>query len=184
MKIKLNSTFWMTLECSVVIFQALEYLWPQWPQQPQQPQWPQWPQQPHFTKEITEFYVSINHGTKMTYPGLSMWNGSSKTHCFIDFWHPFSWRLWRTGMLLLTKLKGHRSNFHYSGFPNHPQTKSSLNISICQSQIKKRNQSINGDPVYKNDTIVQFSSGFIQIVMSRCQWINHDVKNLPHFIYI
>ena len=59
-KIKLNSTTWMTLECSVVIFQALEYLWPQWPQQPQQPQWPQWPQQPHFKKEITEFYVSIN----------------------------------------------------------------------------------------------------------------------------
>ena len=28
-KIKLNSTTWMTLECSVVIFQALEYLWPQ-----------------------------------------------------------------------------------------------------------------------------------------------------------
>ena len=75
----------MTLECSVVIFQALEYLWPQWPQQPQQPQWPQWPQQPHFTKQITEFYVSINHGTKKTYPGLSMWNGSSKTHYFIDF---------------------------------------------------------------------------------------------------
>ena len=84
-KIKLNSTTWMTLECSVVIFQALEYLWPQWPQQPQQPQWPQWPRQPHFTKEITEFYVSTNHGTKMTYPGLSMWNGSSKTHYFIDF---------------------------------------------------------------------------------------------------
>ena len=95
MKIKLNSTFWMTLECSVVIFQALEHLWPQWPQQPQQPQWPQWPRQPHFTKEITEFYVSTNHGTKMTYPCLSMWNGWSKTHCFIDFWHLFSWRLWR-----------------------------------------------------------------------------------------
>jgi hypothetical protein len=65
----------MTLECSVVIFQALEYLWPQLPQQP------------HFTKEITEFYVSINHSTKMSYPGLSMWNGSSKTHYFIDIWH-------------------------------------------------------------------------------------------------
>ena len=49
-------------------------------------------------------------------------------------------------MLLLTKLKGPRSNFHYSGFPNHPQTKSSLNITICQSQIKKK-QSITGDPV-------------------------------------
>ena len=28
-KIKLNSTTWMTLECSVVIFQALECIWPQ-----------------------------------------------------------------------------------------------------------------------------------------------------------
>ena len=41
-------------------------------------------------------------------------------------------------MLLLTKLKGHRSNFHYSGFPKHPQTKSSLNISICQSKLKHK----------------------------------------------
>ena len=49
-KITLKSINWMTMECSVVIFQALEYLWPQWPQQPQ---WPQWPQQPHFTKQIT-----------------------------------------------------------------------------------------------------------------------------------
>ena len=84
-KIKLDSTTWMTLECSVVIFQALEYLWPQWPQQPQQPQWPQWPQQPHFKKEITEFYVSINHGTKITYPGLLMWNGSSKPTILLIF---------------------------------------------------------------------------------------------------
>jgi hypothetical protein len=42
------------------------------------------------SQKDTEFYVSINHGTKMTYPGPSMWNGSSKTHYFIDFWHPFS----------------------------------------------------------------------------------------------
>ena len=41
-------------------------------------------------------------------------------------------------MLLLTKLNGHRSNFHYSGFPNHPQTKSSLNIFICQSKLKRK----------------------------------------------
>ena len=108
-KIKLNSTTWMTLECSVVIFQALEYLWPQWPQQPQQPQWPQWPQQPHFKKLITEFYVSINHGTKKTYPGLSMWNGSSKTHYFIDFWPPFSWRLWRPSHEIKIKFKGQMS---------------------------------------------------------------------------
>ena len=109
-KIKLNSTTWTTLEYSVVIFQALEYLWPWWPQKPQQPQWPQWPRQPHFSKKITEFYVSINHGTKMTYSGLSMWNGSSNIHYFIDFCHSFCWRLWRPCMLLLTKSKGHKSN--------------------------------------------------------------------------
>ena len=44
-------------------------------------------------------------------------------------------RLRRTGMLLLTKSKGLTSNFHYSGFPNHLQTKSNLHISIRQSQI-------------------------------------------------
>ena len=65
-KIKLNSRTWMTLESSVVIFQALKSLWPQWPQQPQWPQWPQWPRWPHFSKK-TEFYVSIHSGTKMTY---------------------------------------------------------------------------------------------------------------------
>ena len=43
-----------------------------------------------------------------------MWNGSSKIHCFIDFWHSFCWRLWRPCMLLLTKSKGHMSNCHYS----------------------------------------------------------------------
>ena len=34
----------------------------------------------------------------------------------IYFWHSFSWRLWRAGILLLTKFKGQRSNFHYSQF--------------------------------------------------------------------
>ena len=101
--------------------------WPQWPQQPQQHQWPQWPLQPHFIKNVT--------GTKMTYSGLIMWVGSSKIHYLLDFWHPFLWRLWRTGMLLLTKSKGHKSNSPYSGFPNHLQTKSNLHISIRQSQI-------------------------------------------------
>ena len=38
---------------------------------------------------------------------LLMWDGSSKTQYFIDFWHILFWRLWRTGMLLLTKSKGH-----------------------------------------------------------------------------
>ena len=50
-KIKLNSTTWMTLMSSMVIFRALEPLQPQWPLQPQQPQWHQWPQQPHFIKK-------------------------------------------------------------------------------------------------------------------------------------
>jgi hypothetical protein len=31
----------------------------------------------------------------MTNPGLSMWNESSKTLYFMDFWHSFCWRLWR-----------------------------------------------------------------------------------------
>ncbi len=58
-----------------------------------------------------------------------------KNSLFIDFWCLFFWRLWRTGKLLLTKLKGHRSNFHYSEFPNNLQTESNLHISICQNQI-------------------------------------------------
>jgi hypothetical protein len=48
-----------------------------------------------FHQKNTELYVSINPDTKMTYLGLLMWDGSSKIHYFIDFWHPFSWRLWR-----------------------------------------------------------------------------------------
>jgi hypothetical protein len=48
-----------------------------------------------FHQKITELDVFINPDTKMTYPGLLMQNGSSKNHCFIDFWHPFSWRPWR-----------------------------------------------------------------------------------------
>ena len=72
---------------------------PQWPQQPQEPQWPQWPQQPLFIKKLWKLDDSINPSTKMTYPGLSMWNGSSKIHYFIDFWHCFCWRLWRPRML-------------------------------------------------------------------------------------
>jgi hypothetical protein len=54
------------------------------------------------SKKLEHLDVSINPSTKMTYPGLSMWSGSSKIHYFIDFWHSFCWRLWRTEMLLLT----------------------------------------------------------------------------------
>ena len=85
------------------------------------------------SKKNTELDVSINPDTKMTFSGLLMFDGSLKIHYFIDFWHLFFWRLWRTGKLLLTKSKGHRSNSHYSGFPNYLQTKSNLHISICQS---------------------------------------------------
>ena len=51
----------------------------------------------------------------MSYHGLSMWNGSSKIHYFIDIWNSFCWRLWRPWMLLSTKSKGHKSNFRISG---------------------------------------------------------------------
>jgi hypothetical protein len=47
------------------------------------------------SKKNTELDVSINPYNKMTYPGLLMWDGSSKIHYFIDFWHTFSWRLRR-----------------------------------------------------------------------------------------
>ena len=83
---------------------------PQWPQQPQQHQWPQWPWQPNFFKKLTELDVSINPSTKMTYPGLLMWDGPSKLNYFIDFWHSFCWRLWRPWILLQTKSKGLNSN--------------------------------------------------------------------------
>ena len=53
----------------------------------------------------------------------------------VKFCTPSELRLWRTGMLLLTKSKGHKLNAPYSEFPNHFQTKSNLHISICQSQI-------------------------------------------------
>ena len=95
--------------------------WFPWHQEPQrsqwheQPQWSQWPRQPPFIKELTKLDVSYSPNTKMTYPSCWMWDESSQIHFFIDFWHSSFWRLWRTGMLLLTKLKGHRSNFHYSG---------------------------------------------------------------------
>ena len=41
-----------------------------------------------------------------------MWDGSSKVHYFIDFWHPFCWRLWRTGVIFFKKLKGHPSTYN------------------------------------------------------------------------
>ena len=83
--------------------------------------------QPHFIKKITEFDVSINPGTKLTYSVFLMWDRSSKSHYFIDFGHPFFWRLWRTGMLLLTKSKGPKQDSKTTF-----KTKSKLHISTCQ----------------------------------------------------
>ena len=42
----------------------------------------------------------------MTYPGFSIWNWFSKTHYFIEFWHFFSWRLWRPSYETKLDLKG------------------------------------------------------------------------------
>ena len=158
-RIKLNSNAWMTLKSLAVVFQASKLLQPQWPQQPQQPQCPKWPQQAHSIKKITDPNDLIIPSIQMTNTGPFLWNRSSKiqiatdtwyTFCwrllrpadviFLEkwFWHPFFWRLWRTGMVLLTKVKGHKSNVHYSGFPKHLQTKSSLHISICQSKLKHK----------------------------------------------
>ena len=50
----------------------------------------------------------------MTYPGLPMWNESSKIHYFMDFygfWALFLLEARRPWMLLSTKSKGHKSNF-------------------------------------------------------------------------
>ena len=94
-KIKLNPGTWMTLQSSVVIFQALEPLQPQWPLQPQQPQWPQWPQQPHFIKIITETDGAIIPSTQMIKNSPFLWNGSSKIQFFTNIWFPFFRRLLR-----------------------------------------------------------------------------------------
>ena len=56
----------------------------------------------------------------------------------VKFCHPSDLRLWRAGMLLLTKTTGHMSNVHYSGFQKHLQTKSNLHISISQSKLKHK----------------------------------------------
>ena len=42
-----------------------------------------------FHQKLTELNVSIHAGTKMTYPGPSMWDGSSKIYYFIEFWPSF-----------------------------------------------------------------------------------------------
>ena len=56
-KIKLNSTTWMTLKSSLVNFQALEPLQSQWPQRPLQPHWPHQPLHPYFIKKSLNLMV-------------------------------------------------------------------------------------------------------------------------------
>ena len=75
---------------------------------------------------------------------FSLISSKKNTWFFHQPWHQsdllwsdnmgFFWRLWRTGMLLSIKSKGHKSNAPYSGFPNHLQIKSNMHISIRQSQ--------------------------------------------------
>ena len=55
----------------------------------------------------------------------------------VKFCTPSELRPWRTGMLLLIKSKGHTSNSHYSGFPNHLQTKS-LNLTCIFLSTRAR----------------------------------------------
>ena len=50
----------------------------------------------------------------MTYPGLSMWNGSSKIQYLMIFCHSCCRRLWRPWMVLSTKSNGHKSNVRIS----------------------------------------------------------------------
>ena len=130
-KIKLNSTIWITLEYLSVIFQALEYLWPQWPRQP------------HFTKKILSSMFSSTMAPKWP---LSMWNGSSKPHYFIDFWHPFSCKaipwdqnwIWRIKVkcphLICTQITSNQIQLAYfflSG-PNQKNTRTLCNLKFDQ----------------------------------------------------
>ena len=62
----------------------------------------------------------------------SMLNRSSKIYHFVDFWHSLCWRLWRTGMLLLTKSNGQQSiaNEHTDTFYfEHFELKNPVNAS-------------------------------------------------------
>ena len=82
----------MTLNSSVVIFQALKPLQPQWPQWPQQPQWPR---QPHFIKNFTDPDGLIIPSTQMTTTSPFLWNRSSKIKFFTNNWYSFCRRLLR-----------------------------------------------------------------------------------------
>ena len=113
-KIKLNSTTWMTLMSSLVIFKALEPLQPQWPLQPQQPPWPQWPIQPHFIKKMTDTDGWIIPGTTMTNTGPLLWNGYQKIPFFTDIWYLFFRRLLRPAHVIFFKTGWWNSNVQTS----------------------------------------------------------------------
>ena len=115
----LNSLFGLKSQKLLALYNCLHTEWfswyqepqqPEWPQQPQWPQWPQWPWQPHFLKKLTELDVSINPCTKMV---AQCGKNHQKSTIFLSFGHPSELRLWRTGMLFLTKSKGQQSNVHY-----------------------------------------------------------------------
>jgi hypothetical protein len=82
----------------------------------------------------------------MTYPGLSMWNGSSKTHYFIDFGtlslggcggHPM-----RPKLNLKDKSQMSTPNEYTDNFKSN----STCTFSFCQDQIKKN--TLPSDTVY------------------------------------
>ena len=69
---------------------------------------------------------------KMTYPGLSLWNGLSKIHYFIDFGHLSLGGCGGHPMRPKLNLKGKGQIFK----PN--QINVNLHISFCQDQIRKK----------------------------------------------
>ena len=104
----------MTLKSLSTIFQTLEPLQPQRPHQPLQPQWPQQPLKPYFIKELPDLDDLIVPGTKMTYAGPFLWNGSSKLQFFTDFSTFFCLRLLRPANVTFFKASVRNTNAHTS----------------------------------------------------------------------
>ena len=94
-KIKSNSTTWMTLMSSLEISETLEPLQPQWPLQPQQPPWPQWPQNPFFFKTLVNFIVFYTPFIKISTTDPFLLNLLTKTPNFPISLILFSQRLLR-----------------------------------------------------------------------------------------
>ena len=134
-KIKLNSTTWMTLKSSLVIFQALEPLQSQWPQRPLQPHWPHQPLQPYFIKKIPEPDGWIIASTKMTSTGPFLWNGSSKFQWSTDIWDPCCRRLLRPVFANFLKTGCKYQNVITSGIYRTHYIHEIINPDTCQSQF-------------------------------------------------